>query len=366
MTWGFSLEQGWKSLWTDEFLARWTAAFQSGSGARVSPFMHPIVVRAWAETIGLRERDTMLLIARHTDGREVFQIMVRQKQHFPGQTSKILMPFGGDRFDFTEPLIFPGKEGTNVLEKDFWDALEHDLKPHQGKLFDQIVFPRVRDDTLGSYVPPGEPDVAPYVDLEPYPSIEDYLETRNGKRRRSLRRRIKNIEEAGDFSFHVLGPGDLDRVMAWIPKIMREKRRKFPDDTGLDQLEAFLTNLVREAVPAKLIRCSCCTLDGKDISWNIDFVFEDEILQYVSDYEPEFREYGVGNVHTYHQIEWAISRRIRYFNFLWGAEEYKTDWTTGEVQLLHQIRFDSALPMSRLRVFTDRVARRLKKSRAEA
>lgn len=362
MTWSFSWETGWSSLWTDQFLERWTAAFEPGSQARVSPFVHPIVVRAWAETIGIRERDTMVLHARHTDGREVVQIMVRSKQHFPGQISKVLMPFGGDRFDFTEPLIFAGEDGSNLLKEDFWEALERDLKPRQGKLFDQIVFPRLRDDTLGGYVPPGEADVAPYIDLEPYSTIDEYLETRNGKRRRSLRRRLKKIEEAGDFSFQVLQPSELERILAWVPMIMREKRRKFPHDTGMDQLEAFLTNLVREAAPKKLVRCSCCTLDGKDISWNIDFVLGDEILQYVSDFDPEFREYGLGNIHTYHQIEWAISRGIRYFNFLWGAEEYKTDWTNGEVQALYPIRINSSRPMSRLRVFADRVARRLVKA----
>lgn len=364
MTWHFSWEHGWKSLWKPEFLNRWSSAFKPGSRARVSPFMHPAVLRAWAEASELDERDIRVIRASHTDGREVNFVMTRQPGSFPGQYARVLSAIGGPRFDFSDPLIFPSAEGKNVIDEEFWRTFESEMWGRDHVNFDRIEFPRLRGETLGGYIPDDdEPDVSPFLEITQFTSMDGYMEHCNGRRRRNLRRRLKVCSEAGDFSFEVLGKDQIDRVLSWIPRIVEQKRTKFNEDESLDEFEIFVTKLVREAMPTGHLVCSCCTLDGRDISWSIDFLVGDELLQYVADFDPEFRNLSPGTVHTYHLLEWSIANKVRYFNFMWGNEDYKREWTEGEAQKLYRIRFDRQGPASRLRLLADRARSRLLRSR---
>ncbi|WP_281842205.1 GNAT family N-acetyltransferase [Sinisalibacter aestuarii] len=308
--------------------------------------------------MGFEGGDPVWFTATHPDGREVFQILVREKRSGVGESVRSLIALGEHRFDFTEPVVFPAHDGSTTLEQDFWKALAEDLRQRQGDWFDRLEFPRVRADTLGSYRPEGETDVAPYLDLTRLGSIEDFMDTRKGRSRRSIRRRVKRCAEAGEFSFQVLGADEIDRILSWIPRIVRQKRRKFSDDQSMDRFESFLTRLVCDGLPAGLPLCSSCSLDGRDISWSIDFELGGELFLYTSDFDPDFSIYGLGNVHTYHQLDWAISNRMRIVNFMWGDEAYKAAWTDGKVQTLHRIRFDNPSLLSRFRLFIDSAARR--------
>lgn len=326
--------------------------------------MHPTVLRAWVEGSGKDERDIRVIRANHTDGREVFFVMARQPRRFPGQTARVLSTIGGTRFDFSDPLIFPAADGTNVIGADFWQALGDEIRTGRASGFDRIEFPRLRDDTLGGYIPnDDQPELCPYMDIAPFDSMDAYIASRSGHRRQNLRRRLRKAREAGDFAFQIVGADQLDRILSWIPKIIAQKRRKFTADTTMDGFETFLTGLVQEAVPAGYLVCSCCTLDGQDISWSLDFLIGDEFLQYVADYDPDFRDLAPGTTHKYSQFEWLIANNVKGYNFMWGDEEYKREWTDGDTRKLYRIRFDRDWPPSRLRLSADRAYRHYLRSR---
>ena len=109
----------------------------------------------------------------------------------------------------------------------FWPALLAELARHQGSWFDVCSFPRLRADCLGDPAL-GQPcDTAPLLRLASYADFDAYLAARSPKLRETIRRRLRRMAEAGQVDFRVHGPAETAEVLAWLPRLEEERRRRW-------------------------------------------------------------------------------------------------------------------------------------------
>lgn len=75
------------------------------------------------------------------------------------------------------------------------------------------------------------------------------------------------------------------------------------------------------------LKLYCCRLDGNIVGAMYCFQYKDKLSYYNSGFDPAFAKYSIGTILIACGIEEAISRGVREFDFLRGAEKYKYLWT---------------------------------------
>jgi CelD/BcsL family acetyltransferase involved in cellulose biosynthesis len=228
----------WPEIWGAPNLRTWRAAYAPCAKACVTPFMHPDIVRAWLDSHGQERFDPFFFRAEHPDGRVAFHLLVRAPVSLSRGPTRILMPAGGDSFDYSDPVVTWGGEGAAKLDAEFWHELERDLMARQGVWFDLVLLPRVRSRLLPSMPVGPEAELAPYLALDPYDTIDAYFTTRSRKLKREIERTEKKLEAMGKVAFTIYGPGMSDQVLAWLPNFFEEKARRYPVSSSGDHTAA--------------------------------------------------------------------------------------------------------------------------------
>lgn len=358
MPWNIRWERDWRRIWQGDVFEKWERAFHPDSRSRTTPFGHPLVQKAWVDTTSADRYDPFLLVATHDDGREALHLFVRARGVHARAPSKELRSAGGDFFDYTEPVVLPGADGNTDLDDSFWSALKADLTPRKGAWFDVFEMPRVRAQSLGG-VTAGASEVALSVRLDAYDSFDAYVAGRSKKLRAHFRRTAKRLADLGEVRLRVFDPTEVDEVLGWIPNLIREKEDKYAIAGSGGAFEAYLSRLAIAGMASGLVRCSTLTLDGRAVSWSIDFVHNKTFYAYVTGFDPEFAAFGVGHLHALRQVEAAFDEGIAVFDLLWGDERYKSRWTDGETTQLFPVRIVSARPLSVARRITNKGLRKL-------
>ena len=298
----------------DALAPEWAELWANVPGA--PPFLHPDWHRVWLRHFGSGASPVFLSIRR--DERLIGAAALDMEREEAREL--------GDHNvrDYAGPLALPGEEtpiAAGILE---W--LREDLTP-AGTFWglpadDPMTGALLEAGTRGGWTAESVHEaVCPGLEL---PSdFEAYVASLSKKDRHELRRKIRNFEAAGAWSFETATePAAIGEGMDALFHLMRVSRGD-KDEFLTPAMEAFFRDLGATFGALGMLRLSTLTLDGDEVAMTLSFETPDALYLYNSGYDPEYAHLSVGLVSKAFAIREAIALGKQRFDFLRGDEEYK-------------------------------------------
>ncbi|KAA0237257.1 GNAT family N-acetyltransferase, partial [bacterium] len=279
-------------------------------------FLHPAWHETWLRHFGEGVAPVFLACR---DGDELVGVAALE---IAGDTARQL----GDHHvcDYAGPLALPGREAevaAGVLE---W--LTEDLTSHLvlwGLQEDAAVVGAFAEaaGAWGWELEATQEAIAPAAKLPG--DFETFVAGLSKKDRHELRRKLRNLEAAGEVEFEsVSEPGAIEARFDLFLQMMRRSRED-KDEFLTPRMEAFFRDLGRTMGAQGLARLNTLLLDGAPVAMIFCFENEGTTFLYNSGYEPALAPLAVGLLSKAHAISDAIARGKRVFDFLRGEEDYK-------------------------------------------
>ncbi len=163
--------------------------------------------------------------------------------------------------------------------------------------------------------------VAPAVALPA--DWEGYVASLSKHDRHELRRKLRNLEAAGEVRFE--STGDATEIEASLGTLFAFMRHSHEGkDTFLTpEMEAFFRDLAATFAPLGLMRLGTLRFDGQPVAMLFMFETETGVYLYNSGYDPAFSHQAAGLLSKAYALREAIERGNRRFDFRRGDEEYK-------------------------------------------
>ncbi|MBN9492291.1 GNAT family N-acetyltransferase [bacterium] len=292
----------------------WPALHAATSGA--SPFTHPAFVAAWLRHftpayppvfLGIRDEERLVGVATLEPG--------------PAVARQLGDP---NVCDYSGPIALPGYEeeaAAGIIEwlmedltvgLDLWGIRED--SPMRAALAAGAA-------RFSWPVTEEREAVCPYMDLPG--DFETYIASLPKHDRHELRRKIRNLEAAGEVRFDsVTEPEGVRAGMDRFLELMRISRDD-KDSFLTPAMEAFFRDLAPSMAAAGMARLSTLWLDGQSVAMLLSFEDADTVYLYNSGFDPAASHLAVGLLSKAYAIEDAIAHGKRRFDFLRGEEVYK-------------------------------------------
>ncbi len=167
-----------------------------------------------------------------------------------------------------------------------------------------------------------EPEaVTPTVDL---PDTWDaYVASLPKKYRHELRRKLRNLERAGDVEFgSASAPGEVAEVVEGLLAMMRDSREEKAVFLTPER-EAFFRDLATGLSEYRLARIATLTFDGSPAARIFALEGGGATMLYNSGYDPSLSQLAVGLLSKALLVRDAIERGCDAVDFLRGTEPYK-------------------------------------------
>jgi len=155
--------------------------------------------------------------------------------------------------------------------------------------------------------------------------------------RKDVRRQRKRLSEQGQVSLWQPSTiADAEPVLEEFFRVHDEKwlSQGFPgmfqDPRQRRHFKAILERLWGRGVHFSTLRCG-----STDVSYHFGFFSGGWIQWYRPSYRPEFGVYSPSKIHIAMLIEQACQNRAKGFDFLLGAESYKTLWCNDEREVVN-------------------------------
>lgn len=167
-------------------------------------------------------------------------------------------------------------------------------------------------------------DVCPIIALPA--TWDEYLNTLNKKQRHELRRKLRRAEGVDEKVswFIVADDANLDDEITHFFRLMAasdpQKQRFLENERHV----TFFRNIMPIMRERGWLEMSFLTIDGERAAGYINFVYGERVMVYNSGLDHQtFGQFSPGIVLLAYNIQYAIERGYRYFDFLRGDEEYK-------------------------------------------
>lgn len=224
--------------------------------------------------------------------------------------------------------------------QDFFDTLIDDLK-HKG--VKQLNLESLRPDSKvltvladvalrrGCEVTLTPCDVT--LEMELPGSWEDYLTILNTKQRHEVRRKLRRLEEAGNFEYHcVTGSASVMGALDTFLKMFTESRED-KSDFLTEKRELFFRSMTESMADAGILKLGILEVNTNPAAMVIYFDYNDNIYLYNSGFEKEYISLSVGLLSKVLCIKDSIESGKKVFDFLRGNEVYKSRLGGKETQL---------------------------------
>ena len=291
-----------------------------------SPFVLPAWMQVWRQVFG---EGMEMRIRTVRDGDKVIGIaplMVRD--------DTALLIGDTDVCDYLDFIVTPGEE------KEFFNVLLDDLKKSGIKRLD---LKHVRPDSTvlnnlaplaqdrGLAVETVKDNVSYEMDLPA--SFDAYLESLSTKQRHEVRRKLRRLNEEGTIMYRSVGEGEaVNSAMGTFYKMFVESRQD-KADFMTEKMRSFFNLLVGAMAGAGLLKLGILELDGKPLAEIMCFDYQDCIYLYNSGYDPNYVSLSAGLLSKVLAIKKSIENGRKKFDFLKGAETYKSHLGGREVPL---------------------------------
>jgi len=239
-----------------------------------------------------------------------------------------------DVCDYLDFVIVPGRgqEFFGVL----LDHLVHQgimhldlrsLRPDSTVLTDLVGVARNR----GCEVSCKPEDVTVEMDLPG--TWDEYLLSLNGKQRHEIRRKLRRLNEAGNINYRVVEDMEAVRdVMGTFFTLFRENRED-KADFMTDRMASFFESLAESMAEVNMLRLCVLELDSTPAAALMCFDYNTTVYLYNSGYDHRFSPLSVGALSKALSIKDSIQRGRKKYDFLKGAEIYKSRMGGKEVPL---------------------------------
>lgn len=227
--------------------------------------------------------------------------------------------------DYQDFIVCPG------METDFFDAILDDLRE---KGIERLHLETIRPDSaIVTYLMPAaqerqypvdyrQVDVSSDIDLPR--SWDEYLGMLDGKQRHELKRKMRNLERIGEFTYRVIEnkhaiPEATNTFLKLFPEYRNDKAEFMTAD-----MQTFFRSLAGALSELGVIKFGVLEESGrKPVAMVMYFDYNNNIYLYNSAYDPNYRSKSVGIITKAKCIQDSIEKGKRKFDFLKGAEQYK-------------------------------------------
>ena len=166
-------------------------------------------------------------------------------------------------------------------------------------------------------------DVCPIIPLPD--SFDAYLQMLSKKQRHEVRRKLRRLQRfAITMRHHVVSEGE--DLQAAMDVFVHLHRRSHPDKAAFmtAQMEGFFRDMVEMARARGWLHLSFLEVDGTPVATLLCFDYNGRRMVYNSGFDPDAAaELSPGWNLVVMEIQDAIERGLRIFDFLQGDEEYK-------------------------------------------
>ena len=142
------------------------------------------------------------------------------------------------------------------------------------------------------------------------------------------------------------GPGELEEVLAWLPDLEAGRLARYPESV---LPPGYLRSIVSHGFESGLVRCSVFRIDGKAVSWRIDYRLGETLYLAECSFDETYSKHSPGQIHTWAILRWHMARGGLVYDTLIGDQAYKYNWTDGAEHRLQRVQIDSRAPATVLR-----------------
>lgn len=353
--WQFNWITDWDEVWSREHIDEWYLLLhQAADHAHV--FATPTLVRAWVVAASKHMQISPLFLwAESSDGVKAFLPLIRVDKGIKDAFESLIQPVGLAEFDYHDPVF--SSILTDREFKDFAKCFYAEVENRWLKSVDRFILNGIRNQNL-TRDSASPIDVAPIMDIRGISSGDDLLGRVKASLRGDIRRQIRRLEKAGNLSFKVLKPSDVELALKILPELLEQHAARWPNSY---RMPGFHEHLIRESLPEAILHLSELHLDDEVISRHLGFVYQERFYWYLPVYNPAYQGFSPGKLHLFFCMCDAIRLQCSTFDFLRGDEAYKDPWKTGK-ELLYEIRLDGNRPGNDLRkTWTERMKPRLQR-----
>jgi len=172
--------------------------------------------------------------------------------------------------------------------------------------------------------------VCPFVPLPR--GFDELMATLDKKVRHNLQRHAQRLcrETGGAVEFQrVDSPADIPDALAHLSRLHQDIRSRHGDD-GIfhdPMLRRFYRQITERLASQGWLRMYLLKVHGQVIAVAYCFVYQKRVYYYQTGYDQLWARYGPGMAVTMHAIRASIDEGACEFDFLRGAEHYKSQWT---------------------------------------
>ncbi|MHB9155535.1 MAG: GNAT family N-acetyltransferase [Endomicrobiales bacterium] len=293
-------------------------------------------VRAWWEVFGHGKELRILLGYADGPGNRLVGIapFVLRKERAFGIPVRSIEFLGSGHEVTPDQLSFIALKGSkaefinavfdSVLRMDSWETVKlRDMRK------DRELLRQVRESLPGRYrFRLAYRGVCPFIELPR--AWEEYLAGLSSQNRYAIGRKERAISRKFAVEFSLLeGPRDLPQAIETL-EALHKKRMQEKRMSGASLQKTFWEfhrKIAREFVNKGWLFVGMLKADGQVAACQYAFLYNNKVSFYQSGIDPDFGRYSVGLLSTAYMIRESIQRGLAEYDFLRGAEEYKTRWT---------------------------------------
>ena len=228
--------------------------------------------------------------------------------------------------DYQDFVVSPGTETDfynclldNLLDKGIERLHLETIRPDSSVVNHLIPISRERQYTVDYR----QVDVSSEIELPQ--SWEAYLETMEGKQRHELKRKIRNLERICEPNYRVIEnrhaiPEAINTFLKLFPEYRTDKA-----EFMTPEMQTFFRSMAEALASTGILKFGVLEESTKKpVAMVMYFDYNNDILLYNSAYDPDYRSKSVGIISKARCIEDSIGKKKRKFDFLKGAEQYKS------------------------------------------
>ena len=162
------------------------------------------------------------------------------------------------------------------------------------------------------------------LEMELPDSWDDYLMTLNSKQRHEVRRKLRRLEEAGEYEYRSVSDsasavGELDTFLKMFTESRDDKA-----DFLTEKRELFFRSMTESMANEKILKFGILEVDSIPAAMIMYFDYNNSIYLYNSGFEKEYVSLSVGLLSKVLCIKDSIESGKKVFDFLKGNEVYKS------------------------------------------
>lgn len=161
---------------------------------------------------------------------------------------------------------------------------------------------------------------------------DDYLMTLNSKQRHEVRRKLRRLEEAGNFGYRAISGTSVVEALDTFLKMFTESRDDKADFLT-EKRESFFRSMTESMANAGILKLGILEIESLPAAMVMYFDYNDSIYLYNSGFEKEYISLSAGLLSKVLCIKDSIETGKKVFDFLKGNEVYKSRLGGTETQL---------------------------------